>query len=155
MAVAIAVVISAFIFWRTSDRFAKHQLAEGKIGKVRVLQVDTNEALAILDFSVKNDTNQPIVVRSLQPQAEMTDGSAIDGRMISLHDLDNIFKNNPALGDRYGDPLKAQDTLPPNGEIDRMAGVSFDVSEDVFRKRRDIVLRIDSNIGVIAELRSK
>jgi len=149
------VIISALIFWRTSDRFAKHRLAEGKIGKVRVLQVDTNEALAILDFSVKNDTGQPIVVRSLQPQAEMTDGSTIDGRMISLRDLENIFKNNPVLGDRYSDPLKAQDTLPANSEIDRMAGVSFDVPEDVFKKRKDLVLRIDSNIGVIAELRSK
>lgn len=120
-----------------------------------MVQVDTNEAIAILDFSVKNDTNQPIVVRSLQPQAEMSDGSTIDGRMISVRDLENVFKNNPVLGDKLDDPLKAQDMLPANAEIDRMAGVSFDVSEDVFKKRKDIVLRIDSNIGVIAELRSQ
>ncbi|MDE3198402.1 MAG: hypothetical protein KGN84_18785 [Acidobacteriota bacterium] len=147
--------MSAIIFWRTSDRFARHRLAEGKIGKVRVLQADTNEALAILDFSVKNLTDRPIVVRSLLPLAEMADGSTIDGRIVSARDLDNIFRNNPELGQRFNDPLIAQDTLPANAEIDRMAGVSFDVPESVMKQRKDILLRIDTNIGVIAELRSK
>ena len=148
-------MVAGLAFWYTSGYFAKRRLADGRIGKVRVLQVDTNEAIAILDFTIRNETAQPIVVRSLQSQAEMTDGSTIDGRMISIRDLDNVFRNYPTLGERYGDPMKAQDVLPASAEIDRMAGVSFDVPEDVFRKRKDIVLRVDSNIGVVAELRSK
>jgi len=148
-------VIAGGVFWWTSEYFSKHRMAEGKIGKVRVLQVDLNEALAILDFTLTNDTNQQIVIRSLEPTFDLADGSPVDGHMVAARDLDNIFRNYPNLGERYNEPLKAQDILPPNASIDRMVAVRFDVPENVFAGRKDIVLRVDTNGGVVAELKGK
>ena len=75
--------------------------------------------------------------------------------MVAARDLDNIFRNYPNLGERYNEPLKAQDILPPNASIDRMVAVRFDVPENVFAGRKDIVLRVDTNGGVVAELKGK
>ncbi|HKD07663.1 MAG TPA: hypothetical protein VKB79_17300 [Bryobacteraceae bacterium] len=153
IALGVALVVSGVAFMRTSAYFAKHRLAEGKIGKVRVLQVDENETLAILDFDLINDTDQPIVVRSLLPSFNDSTGSQVDGHMVAARDVDNIFRNYPDLGEKYNPPLVAQDTLPAKGSIDRMAAIRFDVPRKTFDTRKEIVLQIDTNGGVIAELK--
>jgi hypothetical protein len=156
---AIAAVIAAIVFWRTSEYFSHQRLAEGKIGKVRLVHVNPedapNQSLAVLDFTLTNDTNQQIVVRSLQPSFDAKDGSSVDGNMIAVRDIDNIFRNYPDLGEQYNPPLKAQDVLPPNGTIDRMVVVRFDVPQQAFSSRKDVVLRVDSNGGIVAELKGK
>jgi hypothetical protein len=114
-----------------------------------------NQSLAVLDFTLTNDTNQQIVVRSLQPSFDAKDGSSVDGSMIAARDIDNIFRNYPDLGEQYNPPLKAQDILPPNGTIDRMVVVRFDVPQQAFSSRKDVVLRVDSNGGIVAELKGK
>ena len=155
IALGVAVVVSGVAFMRTSAYFAKHRLAEGKIGKVRVLQADENETLAILDFNLTNDTDQPIVVRSLLPSFNDSAGSQVDGHMIAARDVDNIFRNYPDLGEKYNPPLVAQDTLPAKESIDRMAAIRFDVPRKAFDARKEIVLQIDTNGGVVAELKTK
>jgi hypothetical protein len=155
IAVAAALVISGVAFVRTSAYFAKHRLAEGKIGKVRVLQADENETLAILDFSVTNETDQPIVVRSLIPGFNDSAGAHVDGHMVASRDVDNVFRNYPELGEKYNPPLVAQDMLPAKGSIDRMAVVRFDVPRKTFDTRKEIVLQIDTNGGVVAELKTR
>jgi hypothetical protein len=51
--------------------------------------------------------------------------------------------------------MKSQDILPPNGSIDREVVVRFDVPQDTFARRKDVVLRVDTNGGVVAELKGK
>jgi hypothetical protein len=114
-----------------------------------------NQSLAVLDFTVTNDTAHEIVVRSLQPSFDAQDGSSVDGNMIAARDIDNIFRNYPDLGEQYNPPMKAQDVLPPNGSIDRMVVVRFDVPQDTFAKRKGVVLRLDTNGGIVAELKGK
>ena len=130
-------------------------MAEGRIGKVRVIQVDPNEAVAILDFSVTNETNHEIIVRSLGTSFDTADGSSVEGHMVAARDLDNIFRNYPELGIQYNPPLKAQDVLPASANIDREVAVRFDVPEAAFANRKDVVLSVDTNGGVVAELRGK
>jgi hypothetical protein len=148
-------VIAALAFWRTSTYFANRRLAEGRIGKVRVLQVDPNEAIAILDFTLTNATDQQIVVRSLQPSFEAKDGTEVEGHMVAVRDIDNIFRNYPNLGEQYNPALKAQDVLPAKQSIDRMAAVRFDVPEADINARKGVVLRVDTNGGVVAEIKGK
>jgi len=149
------VLIAAIAFWRTTEYFAKHRLAEGKIGKVRMIQVDLNEAIAILDFTVKNDTDRPIVVRSLEPAFDASDGSSVEGHVVAARDIDSVFRNYPEVGQQFNSPLKAQDTLPANASVDRMIAVRFDVPEKVFAGRKGVTLQVDSNAGIVAELKGK
>jgi hypothetical protein len=146
-------------FWRTSEYFSHQRLAEGKIGKVRLVPVNPedapNQSLAVLDFTLTNDTNRQIVVRSLQPSFDRKDGSSVDGDMVAARDIDNIFRNYPDLGEQYYPAMKSQDILPPNGSIDREVVVRFDVPQDTFAGRKDVVLRVDTNGGVVAELKGK
>jgi hypothetical protein len=156
---AIAAVIAAVVFWRTSEYFSHRRLAEGKIGKVRLVHVNPedapHESLAVLDFTLTNDTNHEIVVRSLQPSFDARDGSSVDGNMVAARDIDNIFRNYPDLGEQYNPPLKAQDVLPPNGSIDREVVVRFDAPQDTFAGRKGVVLRVDTIGGIVAELKGK
>jgi len=95
------------------------------------------------------------VVRSLQPSFDRKDGSSVDGDMVAARDIDNIFRNYPDLGEQYYPAMKSQDILPPNGSIDREVVVRFDVPQDTFARRKDVVLRVDTNGGVVAELKGK
>lgn len=114
-----------------------------------------NQSLAVLDFTLTNDTNHQIVVRSLQPSFDAPDGSSVDGSMVAARDIDNIFRNYPDLGEQYYPAMKAQDVLAPNESIDREVVVRFDVPQDTFAKRKDVVLRVDTNGGIVAELKGK
>ena len=147
------------MFWRTSESFSHQRLAEGKIGKVRLVHVNPedapNQSLAVLDFTLTNDTNRQIVVRSLQPSFDRNDGSSVDGDMVAARDIDNIFRNYPDLGEQYYPAMKSQDVLPPNRSIDREVVVRFDVPQDTFASRKDVVLRVDTIGGVVAELKGK
>jgi hypothetical protein len=114
-----------------------------------------HESLAVLDFTLTNDTSHEIVVRSLQPSLDAKDGSSVDGNMVAARDIDNIFHNYPDLGEQYYPAMKSQDVLPPNESIDREVVVRFDVPQDTFASRKGVVLRVDTIGGIVAELKGK
>jgi len=120
---------------------------------VRAQKVDDNEVIMILDFSLKNDSDQEMVVRSVEASLDAADGSTVTGAMVAARDLDNVFRNYPALGEQYNTALKARDSVKGHESLDRMVGIRFDVPEDTVLKRKDVVLRIEDITGPVAELR--
>jgi len=154
IAFAVALVIIAFLVWRGFvETKGNHLEPTGKIGKVRAQKVDDNEVIMILDFSLKNDSDQEMVVRSVEASLDAADGSTVTGAMVAARDLDNVFRNYPALGEQYNTALKARDSVKGHESLDRMVGIRFDVPEDTVLKRKDVVLRIEDITGPVAELR--
>ncbi|HVW84999.1 MAG TPA: hypothetical protein VHB50_09970 [Bryobacteraceae bacterium] len=152
VALAVILVIVWIAYARTKGN---HLEPMGKIGKVRTQQVDENEMFVILDFSLQNDSDRQMVVRSVESSLEMPDGSSVDGHVVAAKDLDNVFKNYPMLGEQYNPPLRARDVLRGHERIDRMVGVRFDVPESEFGKRKDLALRIEDITGPVAELKTR
>lgn len=152
----VAAVIIVFIIWRGFvDTRGNHLAPSGKIGKVRAETVDLNEMVVVVDFSLKNDADVPMVVRSLEAEMTTADGSPVNGSIIAVADLDNFFRVYPGIGDKFNPPLKARDTLAGHQSTDRMVGVRFDVPEDVWLKRQGLTLRIEDRTGPVTELKSK
>jgi hypothetical protein len=153
---SIAAVILAFVIWRGfAETKGNHLDPKGKIGKVRAEKVDDNQMVAIVDFSLQNDADVEMVVRNIEVELTTADGSKVNGNVFAAKDLDNFFRNYPQIGEKYNPPLKARDTLAGRGSTDRMVGVGFDVSEDVWAKRKAVTLRIEDRTGPITELTSR
>ena len=156
IAFGVTLVIIAFLVWRGFvETKGNHLEPTGKIGKVRALKVDDNEVIMVLDFNLLNDSDQTMVVRTLTASLDAADGSSVDGNMVAVADLANVFRNYPQLGEQYNPPMKARDTLKAHDALDRMVGFRFDVPEDVVLKRKDVVLHIEDITGPVTELKAK
>ena len=142
--------------WRIADATKGNHLDPiAKVGKVRIQKVDENESIVVLDFSVDNDSDRKLVVRTVDAQLDSPDGSTTDGSVVAAGDLANIFKNYPLMGEQYNPPFKAWDEVKPHERIDRMIGVRFDVPDDKLAKRKDIDLRLEDLSGIVVNVKTK
>jgi hypothetical protein len=151
----VAIIVIAFLVWRGFVNTKGNHLAPvGKIGKVRTLKLDDKETLVVLDFNVTNDSDRPMVVRTVEANIDGADGSSVNGGMVAAADLANVFRNYPEL-ERFNSPLKARDVVAPHQTLDRMVGIRFDVASEVVENRKRVVLRIEDVTGPVAELTAK
>jgi hypothetical protein len=155
-AFAIALIVIAFLVWRGFvETKGNHLAPDGKIGKVRVQKVDENESVMVLDFNLRNASDRPMIVRSVEVILDEADGSTATGSPVAAADLANVFRNYPGLGEQYNAPLKARDKVPPRDSLDRMVGVRFDLPDAAIEKRKGVTLKIEDITGPVAELRTK
>jgi hypothetical protein len=155
-AFGIAIAVIALLVWQgLVSTKGNHLEPTGKIGKVRAQKVDDNEMIVILDFNLKNDADREMVVRNVESSMDTADGASVNGSIIAGKDLANVFSNYPEIGEQYNTPLKARETIPGHQAIDRMVGIRFDVPEESWQKRKDILLRIEDITGPVAELKAK
>jgi hypothetical protein len=153
---AITLVVIAIIVWRIGVATKGNHLAPiTKVGKVRIQKVDENESIVFLDFSVNNDSDRKLVVRTVEAHLDSPDGSTVDGGVVAARDLANIFKNYPELGEQYNQPFKAWDEVKPHEKIDRMIGVRFDVPDAKIASRKDFDLRLEDISGIVVDLKTK
>ena len=156
VAFGVAIFIIGMLVWQGFiSTKGNHLEPTGKIGKVRVLKVDDNEVIAVLDFQVKNDADVEMVVRNVESSLDLADGSEVKGGLIASVDLANVFRNYPELGETYNPPLKARESIKGHESVDRMVGIRFDVPEETALKRKDVVLRIEDVTGPVLELKAK
>jgi hypothetical protein len=156
IAFAVTVVIIALLVWFGFVRTKGNHLDPvGKIGKIRAQKVDDNEVVVVLDFKLRNDSDIAMVVRSVEADIDAADGSVVNGKMVAVADLSNVFRNYPDLGEQYNPALKARDELKAHDSIDRMVGFRFDIPEEAVLKRKDVVLHIEDITGPVAELKAK
>jgi hypothetical protein len=153
---AITLVVIAIVVWRLAEATKGNHLAPiTKVGKLRIQKVDENESIVVLDFSVNNDSDRKLVVRTVEAQLDSPDGSSTDGNVVAAADLANIFKNYPEMGEQYNPPFKAWDEVKPHERLDRMIGVRFDVPDDKLTRRKDIDLRLEDLTGIVVDVKTK
>src|ERR1700683_2863688 len=96
IAFAVTVVIIALLVWFGFVRTKGNHLDPvGKIGKVRAQKVDDNEVVVVLDFKLRNDSDIAMVVHSVEADIDAADGSVVNGKMVAVADLSNVFRNYP------------------------------------------------------------
>jgi hypothetical protein len=153
---AITLAVIAVVIWRIAVVTKGNHLAPiTKVGKVRVQKVDDNESIVVLDFSVNNDSDRKLVVRTVESHLDAADGSTVDGSVIAARDLDIVFANYPDLGEKYNPAFRAWDEVKPHEKIDRMIGIRYDVPDATIAKRKDFDLRLEDISGIVVDLKTK
>lgn len=150
--VAVVAAIIGFAFISTKSA---HLELKGSILKVRVLALNPNASLVVVDFRVTNPSGVPFVLRDVTLKLDPASGDSRDGSPVSKSDVDNVFKYEKLLGSRFNDVLSLQDTVPPGRTLDRMAAARFEVPESAINNRRAIRLHLEDVDGTEAELTEK
>jgi hypothetical protein len=132
-----------------------HLELDGRILHVRVLSLNPNASIVVLDFRAKNPSDVQFVVKNVELILEPASGGPLTGASISKADVDNVFKYEKILGPKYNDVLSIRDKIGARQSVDRMDGARFELGETAIDARKSIKLRIEDMDGTIAEIVEK
>ncbi|HML17097.1 MAG TPA: hypothetical protein VK419_08730 [Bryobacteraceae bacterium] len=154
MGAGLAVVALGLSVLLLSTKSAHLEL-DGSILKVRVLEMNPNASLVIVDFRVKNPSDVPFVVKNVTTKFVPVSGDPTDGTPISKPDVENVFKYEKLLGPKFNDVLSIRDRIAPHETVDRMVGARFEMGESALDLRKAIHLTIEDLDGTIADITEK
>ena len=147
--VAAAVVMT---LWGTKG---SHLELDGKILKVRVLSLNPNASLVMVDFRAANPSDLVFLVKNVTMTLTPAAGDPVEGAPISKSDVENVFKYEKLLGDKYNDVLSIRDKIAPHQTADRMVGARFELGESAIDRRKSIQLAIEDMDGAVAVIPEK
>jgi hypothetical protein len=154
LGIGLAVVALGLGVMLLSTKGAHLEL-DGRILHVRVLSLNPNASIVVLDFRAKNPSDVQFVVKNVELVLEPASGEPIVGMSISKADVDNVFKYEKLLGPKYNDVLTIRDKIGARQTLDRMDGARFELGEAAIDARKSIKLRIEDMDGTIAEIVEK
>ena len=149
---AIVVVVVLMTLWGTKG---SHLELDGRILKVRVLSLNPNASIVVVDFRAKNPSDLLFMVKNVTIVLTPATGDPVDGAPISKADVENVFKYEKLLGDKYNDVLSIRDRITPHQSVDRMVGARFELGEAAIDGRKSIKLQIEDMDGAVAEITEK
>jgi hypothetical protein len=154
MGTGLAVVAIGVSVLLLSTKGAHLEL-DGSILKVRVLALNPNASLVIVDFRVKNPSDVSFVVKQATTQFVPFSGEPTDGTSISKPDVENVFKYEKLIGPKFNDVLSIRDKIAPHQTVDRMVGARFEMGESALDLRKAIRVTIEDMDGTVAEITEK
>jgi hypothetical protein len=154
LGIGLAVVAAGIGVTLMSTKGA-HLEIDGRILHVRVLSLNPNASIIVLDFRAKNPSDVQFVVKNVELILEPASGEPLTGMSISKADIDNVFKYDKIIGPKYNDVLSIRDKISARQSVDRMDGARFELSEAAIDARKSIKLRIEDMDGTIAEIVEK
>ncbi len=114
---------------------------DGAITEVRTLGMDTGSSVAIVNFSATNASKYEISVGRREIAIVDADGSIREGRILSVFDIQQIFKYFPALGGMKDEPL-TDDRQVARGETFRgLSAARFEIPKHELDACREIIFR--------------
>jgi hypothetical protein len=153
IAFAAAILVIATIVGTALVKTRGNYLApKGTVGKVRTQKIADDLSLVVIDFSIRNDSERDMIVRSVETQIETPDGKIESGTPIAAQDAVRAFRNFPLLGEQYNEVLKDRDKVLPHQELDRMVAIRFDLPIEQVEKRRRLMFRVEDITGPTMEL---
>ena len=148
--VIIALVWGGFIFTK-----GNHLSPDGFISNVRAQQLTPDLIMLVIDFGIVNDSDQQMVIRSIDPWITTADGREIHGTPYASADMAKTAKFYPSLGPMLHPVLTARATIDGHKTVNHMIGAGFDVTADDFANRKGIFLKIEDITGPTVEMKSK
>jgi len=148
-------VVAVGIFFTLFATKGSHLDLDGKILKVRVLSLNPNASIVVVDFRAKNPSDIGVLVKNVTMTLEPSTGEPVDGTPISKFDVENVFKYEKLLGTKYNDVLSIRDKIAPHETVDRMVGARFELSDSAIDSRKAIRLAIDDMDGAVAQIVEK
>jgi hypothetical protein len=140
-------VIAAAIFVIFSSTKGAHLELQGKILKVRTGALDDQNSIAVLDFRIEDVADVPFVVREVNISLDKSDGSKLEGALVSKSDVQQLFAYNRFLGSPYNEILSIRDKIAPHSRTDRMAAARFELPEAQLESAKAIRLHLQDMDG--------
>ena len=153
-AVALLVVAAAVggILWSTRRNRIE---VRAEVQKVRLMQLDPQNTIAVLDFRVANPSTQRFIVRDVEVEVELADGRTLPAQVASEMDAARLFQNYPVLGQKFNPTLIIRDQLRSGESLDRMLAVRVETSEAELEKRKGFRIRVRDVDGPVSEIVEK
>src|SRR5580658_8735896 len=128
LGIGLAVVAAGLGVTLLSTKGAHLEL-DGRILHVRVLSLNTNASIVVLDFRAKNPSDVQFVVKNVELVLEPASGEPLIVMSISKADIDNVCKYEKINGPKYNDVLSIRDKIYGRQTVDRMDGARFELGE--------------------------
>ena len=131
------VVAGAIIYynWDATPRL------EGDVTQVRTLGMDAESSVAILNFVATNTSNYEISVSSREMEIVDAEGNLRQGKILSVFDVQQLFKYFPALGGMGDEPLTDNRRLAPGELVRGLSAARFEIPKHELDERQEIILR--------------
>lgn len=137
-----AVVVAGLIIvynWGATPRFA------GSISDVRTLGMDESSSVAIVNFVASNSSNYEISINRREMAIVDQEGTPVEGRILSVFDIRQLFQYFPALGGMGDEPLIDNSHLAPGATVRGLVAARFEIPKHELDTRREIVVRTLDN----------
>jgi hypothetical protein len=145
----VAGAAVGFLMWWNRGA---HLELKGSILKVRTLQTDEVNSIAIIDFRFVNSSDYPFVVRKVDVTLEDAGGTVVESVPVSDVDATRLFQYYKVLGPKYNPSLLMRDRLAGQQSLDRMIAAAFPIPEEKVQKRKRLRIRVEDVDGAVSEI---
>jgi hypothetical protein len=149
--VIIAVAVGT-VFYSTRG---EHLAPKGSVLKARMQEMEDKRSLLVLDVRLVNDSDVPMIVRSVILTVDTADGNSSEGMTLAAPDLRSVFKDYPLLGELFTEPIALRSQIPPRSTVDRTVAAGFETKIDDLEARKKITVSIEGEGGVVLEFSRK
>jgi hypothetical protein len=130
-----------------------HLELEGKIAKTRTAALSPTRSVIVLDFRATNPSDYPFIVKTVEVEITLADGSKQVGQFVPEVDAKTLFPALPALGDKLAVSIATKEKIAKKETVERMAAATFQIPEADLAARKDVVLRLHDVDGPVSEIR--
>lgn len=132
---AIVTGVILFYNWGATPRLS------GVVTQVRTLGMDEGSSVAILNFEATNTSNYELSVQTREMVIVDAQGNELEGKILSVFDIQQLFKYFPALGGMGDEPLTDNRHLAPGESMRGLAAARFEIPKHKLDERQEIVFR--------------
>ncbi len=126
---------------------------DGHITDVRTLGMDAYNSVAIVNIMAVNTSNRELAINFREVDVTDEAGAVRRGRILSVFDIEQLFKYYPALGGMRDEPLLANRYVAPGETLRGLVAARFDMPKHILDMREAIVFRTVDNRNRSVELR--
>lgn len=114
---------------------------DGEITGVRTLGMDARSSVAIVNFQAENVSNYELSISRRQLEVVDASGNRLQGRILSVFDIQQLFNYFPALGGMRDEPLVDDRSLAPGESLRGLAAARFEIPKHELDTRKELVFR--------------
>lgn len=118
---------------------------DGEITGVRTLGMDATSSVAIVNFQAENVSNYEISINRRELEVVDASGNRLQGRILSVFDIQQLFNYFPALGGMRDEPLVDDRYIAPGELLRGLAAARFEIPKHALDSRKDLVFRTVDN----------
>ena len=117
----------------------------GEITGVRTLGMDASSSVAIVNFEALNSSNYELSINRRELAIVDRTGAPMEGRILSVFDIQQLFQYFPALGGMRDEPLIDDRQLAPGELVRGLVAARFELPKHELDVRQEIVFRTVDN----------
>ena len=111
----------------------------GKITEVRTLGMDKSNSVAIINIEAVNSSNYDVSVGRREMEVVDSKGNRLAGKIISVFDIEQLFKYYPALGGMKDEPMTDRQDILPGQSVRGLIAASFELPKHELDMRRELI----------------